>query len=324
MTSSPPIRIGLLGAGAMGAEHAYCYGQMIGVEVVKVFSRDVRKAAAISGALGATPTDDFLDLTSDSAIDAIDVCVPTPAHGGFVTASLTAGKHVFCETPFSLDPEAAAQMRDMARRAGRLLQVGLLMRSIAACRFVKRAAESGEYGRLIHLAAHRLGSYLRADAPDHKDHYSDPTTELMTFDLDFANWLFGRPVAVSAAAGRGRGPLGEVTAHLSYDGGGAATVLASGVMPISFPFTTGFRAVFEDAAVVSETVIKDGGFSGGTHLYRGRAATQPELPSGNPYQIELEHFVGCIRGEADVDLLDVDRALEALSLSRSIQSYLRN
>jgi len=198
------------------------------------------------------------------------------------------------------------------------------MRSIASCRFVKQAAASGEYGRLIHVATHRLGSYLRADAPDHKDHYSDPTTELMTFDLDFVGWLLGRPKAVAAVGGAWRGHDGDVSAHLGYEGGRAATVLASGIMPPSFPFTTGFRAVFEDAVVVSETVISDGDFASATHLFRGHARTQPDLPRSNPYQVELEHFIGCVRGVADVELLDVDRALEALALSRAIQECLRS
>jgi predicted dehydrogenase len=319
-----PVRIGLLGAGAMGAEHAYCYGQMAEVVVTKVFSRDRGKAAAAADPLGAESTDDALGLIGDPAIDAIDVCLPTPIHGEFVIASLEAGKHVFCETPLSLDPAEGERMRDAARRAGRLLQVGLLMRSIAACRLVKQAADSGEYGRMIHVTAHRLGSYLRADAPDHKDHYSDPTTELMTFDLDFVGWLLGRPNAVAAVGGAWRGLDGDVSAHLSFEGGRAATVLASGIMPPSFPFTTGFRAVFEEAVIVSETVIRDGDFSSATHLFRNGAATQPDLRLSNPYQVELEHFIGCVRGAADVELLDVDRALEALALSRAIQACLRS
>ena len=308
----------------MGAEHAYCYGQMADAAVTKVFSRDRGKAAAAADQLGAESTNDALALIGDPAIDAIDICLPTPIHSEFVIASLEAGKHVFCETPLSLDPAEGERMRAAARRAGRLLQVGLLMRSIAACRFVKQAADSGEYGQLIHVAAHRLGSYLRADAPDHKDHYSDPTTELMTFDLDFVGWLLGRPTTVAAVGGAWRGLDGDVSAHLGFKGGRAATVLASGIMPPSFPFTTGFRAVFENAVIVSETVIRDGAFSSATHLFQSRAATQPELPRSNPYQVELEHFVRCVRGAADVELLDVDRALEALALSRAIQECLRS
>jgi hypothetical protein len=85
-------------------------------------------------------------------------------------------------------------MRDPPRRARRLLQVALLMRSVAPYEHIKAAATLGECGRLLSLESYRLGSHLRPGAPDHKAHYSDPSTELMTFDYDFANRLQEPPV----------------------------------------------------------------------------------------------------------------------------------
>ena len=45
----------------------------------------------------------------------------------------------------------------------------------------------------------------------------------------------------------------------------------------------------------------------------------------NPYEVELQRFVDCIKGRADPTLLDVDRAIEALRLSlaarRAIESF---
>ena len=93
-------------------------------------------------------------------------------------------------------------MRHAARRANRLLQVGLLMRSLPAYEHIKAVAASGEHGRLLSVATWRLGSYLHPDAPDHKAHYGDPSTELMTFDFDFIQWLMGPPSRLSASAAR--------------------------------------------------------------------------------------------------------------------------
>ena len=121
--------------------------------------------------------------------------------------------------------DEAQAMRDAARKAGRLLQVGLLCRSIASYRHIKEIADAGTHGRLLSLATWRLGSYLHPEAPDHKAHYGDPTTELMTFDLDFATWLFGKPARVSAAG------TSEITALLDYGDGRSATIAASGLMP---------------------------------------------------------------------------------------------
>jgi len=45
-------------------------------------------------------------------------------------------------------------------------------------------------------------------------------------------------------------------------------------------------------------------------------------PPRNPYQAELQRFVNCIRGRADPELLDAERAIEALVLSIATQRAL--
>ncbi|HSZ53351.1 MAG TPA: Gfo/Idh/MocA family oxidoreductase [Caulobacteraceae bacterium] len=319
-----PIRIGILGAGAMGAEHAYCYGLIDGAEVAGVFSRDLARAGKLAGESGARATADAPSLIDDPAVDAIDVCVPSASHAAVVVRALEQGKHVFCETPLTLDPAEGRRMRDAARHAGRLLQVGLLTRSIGACGLVRQAVETGEHGRLLSLTTHRLGSYLRAGAPDHKDHYSDPSTELMTFDFDFAGWLMGPPKRVVASAVSTPQGLGEISALLDYDDGRSATVLASGLMPATYPFSVGFRALFETALIVSEAVFSEAGPpKAALNVYPQTGEPwRPDTPAANPYQLELERFVACIRGTADPALLDVDNALAALTLSIATQTSL--
>lgn len=319
------VRIGIVGAGAMGAEHAFVFSEMAGAQVVGVFSRSEARASAVAGSCGATACTDAAALVGSDAVDAIDVCTPSRDHAPFVLAALAAGKHVFCETPLALRLDEARQMRDAARAAGRLLQVGLLMRSIAPYAHVKALADSGERGRLLSLTTWRLGSYLRPGSPEHKAHYSDPSTELMTFDLDFANWLFGAPTRLAAtAAGEARGGPGEITAALAYGGGRCATVQASGLMPVGSPFMAGFRALFEDAAFELRNVFQpDGPPQSSFTVSDDRAPPQEVgLAGDNPYAVELRRFVDCIEGRAEPALLDADRAIEALVLSHATQASL--
>ena len=91
-------------------------------------------------------------------VDAIDICLPSAVHARFAIPALEHGKHVFCETPMALSLDEAQAMRDAARKAGRLLQVGLLMRSVAGYRHIKEVSESGSHGRLLSLSTWRLGS----------------------------------------------------------------------------------------------------------------------------------------------------------------------
>ncbi len=291
-------RIGILGAGTMATAHAAAYAEMSDVEVVGVFGRDPGRAgcvAAICSATGFTTADAVI---GNAAIDAIDVCLPSPIHHDFVVAALSCGKHVFCETPLALTMIEASAMRDAARRAGRLLQVGLLMRSVSPYEHVKAAALSGDYGSLVNLSTYRLGSYLRPGAPDHKPHYGDPTTELMTFDFDFANWLMGLPVRVAASAGSAGG---DVCASLSYRQDCHATVTASGLMPAGFPFTVGFRVLFERALFELHNVFETAGppRSKFTISDDARGPRDVAVRGQNPYRAELTRFVDCIAGRAD-------------------------
>jgi UDP-N-acetylglucosamine 3-dehydrogenase len=319
------IRIGILGAGAMGTAHAAAYAGIAEATVVGVFSRDPARARSVASICKAEPFDDCDALIASA--DAIDVCLPSAIHHTFVVPALNAGKHVFCESPLAFGLDEARQMRDAARRADRLLQVGLLMRSLSAYEHIKAAVSSGEHGRLISVATWRLGSYLHPHAPDHKAHYGEPSTELMTFDFDFIQWLMGPPRRLSASAARSpQGAAGEITALLHYQDGRHATVTASGLMPPRFPFSAGFRALFERAAFDHQAVFEsDGPPNSSFTIFTDKDHGTPvAVPPGNPYQVELQRFVDCINGRADPDLLDVERAIEALMLSAATQRALAN
>jgi UDP-N-acetylglucosamine 3-dehydrogenase len=146
----------------------------------------------------------------------------------------------------------------------------------------------------------------------------------MTFDFDFAGWLMGPPRRLVASAVSTPHGFGEISALLDYDEGRSATVLASGLMPGAYPFRVGFRALFETALIESEAVFSGAGppsVSLSVYPQTGEPR-RPEAPATNPYQVELERFVACVRGTADPALLDVDNALAALTLSIATQTSL--
>ena len=309
----------------MGATHAAAYAGLPEVRVVGVFARDEARARFVAGLCGAEPFTDAARLIESDTVDAIDVCLPSAVHHAFAIPALEQGKHVFCESPLALRLDEAKQMRDAARRADRLLQVGLLMRSVGAHAHLRNVVASGEHGRLLSLSTWRLGSYLRPDAPDRKAHYGDPSTELMTFDFDAALWLMGRPARLSASAVRMEGGTpGDISALLSWDDGRHATIAASGLMPRGFSFSTGFRALFERATFELRTVFSGSGPP--ENFFAIADETGPPAPvviqGRNPYEVELQRFVDCIGGRADPALLDVERAIEALELSLATQRAL--
>jgi predicted dehydrogenase len=314
------IRIGILGAGTMGKVHAAAYAGIADAKVVGVYSREAARAAAVAATCQAQACTDPAQLIDDPEIDAIDVCLPTAVHLDHVVAALRAGKHVFCETPFAHCLRDAYEMQEAAQPAKRLLLVGLLMRSVAAYQHVKRAADSGSHGRLLSVAAWRLGSYLRPESPGRKAHYGDPSTELMTFDFDFIHWLMGRPATLSASAVQTANGPGEISTLLTYEDGRHGTVTASGLMPSGFPFTAGFRALFERAVFEHSSVFDTDGPPTSRFTVADRSGPRPvAVQDRNPYQVELQHFIDCVAGRADPGLLAVEQAIEALVFSTATQ-----
>ncbi|MPZ14972.1 MAG: hypothetical protein GEU73_11215 [Chloroflexi bacterium] len=319
------MRIGILGAGTTGKLHALAYQAMPGVDVAAIYGQSLTNAGPLAQRVGVVATTDFGSLLEDPAIEAIDVCVPSAVHRGFVVAALDAGKHVFCETPLALGLDDASAMIDAARRSGRLLLVALLMRSVAEYQHIKRAVAAGEIGRPLSLRTYRWGSYLRTESPEFRAHYGDPTTELMTFDFDVIIWLVGLPrdaCAVAATAPDGR--PGHVFALLRWDDGMIAEAEASGIMPPSFPFSAGLRVVGGDGVLdLSTTIVGD--VPETRLIAHGRSSTEIHVAEEpDPYQAECRYFIECVRGRADPEFLSAARALEALRLSVAVQHSIRH
>ena len=316
------MRIGILGSGTMGETHARAYQGIAGVEIAAIYGRTESKVRPVAERVGSLAATDFHKLLDDPTIDAVDVCLPSNVHREFVVTALNAGKHVFCETPFALTGEDAETMISAARVNDRLLLVALLMRSIAEYQHIQRAVASGELGRPLAVYAYRLGSYLRRESSEFKEHYGDPTIELMTFDFDVLNWLFGLPNEVYAAATEAPDGLpGHVVAALRYDDW-VANVEASGLMPTGFSFSVGIRVVGETKALELSTTFANG-IPKTTLASYARESEEVRVNGQDPYMAECQYFVECVRGDADPQLLSAERALEALRLSIAIQDSLK-
>lgn len=316
-----PVRIALLGTGTMAVTHLAAWAGIDGAQVTAVIGRDAARAATLAASCQARGLTTLRDALQSDAVDAVDICLPSAMHPEVAIAALALGKHVFCETPMALDLDAAKRMRDAARRADRLLQIGLLMRSVAAYQHIKATTVAGAHGRLLSLATWRLGTYLRAGAADRKAHYGDPSTELMTFDFDLVQWLLGTPVRLAASATRtAAGDPGEISAVLDYGDGRHATVLASGLMPRGARFTVGCRALFDAAAFELRTEFAEGPPRSRFTMVTDDAPPRPvAIADRDPFELELRRFIDCIHGRADPRLLDAERAIEALVLSTATQ-----
>jgi len=116
------LRIGIIGTGYIGNVHGRIYSRNDRTEVAGLYDIVPERAERTSRTIGGkvcTSREELLDRC-----DAVLVCSPNKTHKDIALAAIAAGKHVFCEKPFSIGISDAAELRDAANKSGGVFQVG--------------------------------------------------------------------------------------------------------------------------------------------------------------------------------------------------------
>ncbi|MGW5462813.1 Gfo/Idh/MocA family protein [Streptomyces sp. NPDC003996] len=91
------VRIGVIGAGNMGADHVNTLHRWVsGAEVVSVADVDGERAASIAAVAGARATGDAHALIADPDADAVVIASHDTTHADLAVAAVRAGKPVMC------------------------------------------------------------------------------------------------------------------------------------------------------------------------------------------------------------------------------------
>ena len=146
------MRVGVIGTGAIAWKHAQAY-KNIGYRITACTDRTEEKGRKFAEAWGAEFVVTPERLSQRADVDFIDLCTFPGYRLAAVKLGAQYGKHVLVQKPMAVDLETAAQMIEVARRAGIQLGVVSQHRFDDSTLFLKRA-----------LAAGRLGTILQADA----------------------------------------------------------------------------------------------------------------------------------------------------------------
>lgn len=92
-------------------------------------------------------------LLADPAIDAVVLSTPHSQHAEQVIAAAKAGKHVFCEKPFTLTKKEASDAVAAVRKAGVTLGLGYNRRFHPEMNKLREQVRSGDLGTILHIEA---------------------------------------------------------------------------------------------------------------------------------------------------------------------------
>jgi predicted dehydrogenase len=134
------------------------------VEAVQADSPDIRFVAGTTRtktpeveAFAAEQKFEFVDsfeaLLANPKVDAVVLATPHSMHAGQVIAAADAGKHVFCEKPFTLTKETAEEAVAAAKKAGVTLGLGYNRRFHPEITKLRNKIRSGDLGTILHVEA---------------------------------------------------------------------------------------------------------------------------------------------------------------------------
>jgi UDP-N-acetylglucosamine 3-dehydrogenase len=178
-SSQGPVRVGIIGVGIMGFNHARVLAELPYVEVVGLADPDRSQAMRVADALGCAAVADHKTLIG-LGLDAAVIAAPTHLHHAIALDCIAAGLHVLVEKPIAPSVEEGGQIVAAARRAGVTLMVGHVERFNPAVQSIKQAIE-GE--QILSIAITRVGPF-----PPRMSNVG-VVIDLAVHDIDLIRWF---------------------------------------------------------------------------------------------------------------------------------------
>jgi UDP-N-acetylglucosamine 3-dehydrogenase len=184
------VKIGLLGAGGWGKNHARVLKELLKEGVIEsliICDTDEKKAKAAADP-GVEWTTDPKSLIGK--VDAVNIATPTSTHYKVVKEFLKNGIDVLVEKPMSETTKEAIDLESIASSGKRILMVGHVFVYNQITQFIKKIIADGKIGDVYYL----FGSFsglkdLRSD--------SGTTHTYIVHHISVANYLFGEPTKVA-------------------------------------------------------------------------------------------------------------------------------
>jgi len=299
------IRVGVVGIGHLGKEHARIYSQLEHAELCGICDLDPSKNEKAKE-LGVPFFPDFRELADQ--VEAVSVAVPTASHYPVAEYFLSRGIHTLVEKPMTKTLEEADGLITLALKNRCVLRVGHIERFNAGFRAIQKVLRNVRF-----IEIHRLGPFT----PRIND--GGVVLDLMIHDIDIVLGLIRSEIESMDSVGINvLTPFEDIAnVRLRFKNGCVADLTASRLTPER---QRKIR-IFQDNAYIS---LDYGAQTAQIFRKEGLSITRDEIDiqKEEPLRNELADFIAIIRSGAGIEHPDVE-ARQALSLAIQIVDQIK-
>lgn len=319
-----PVKVGVIGIGAMGRNHARVYADLAGAQLVGLADQDAAAAANTARRYGTRPYSDFRQLLDEAQPDAVSVAVPTVSHLPVALEVIRRGIHLLVEKPLALSVEEGSAIMRAAEERGVLLMVGHIERFNPAVMALKAKLDNREIGRIFQIDAHRQGPFP-ARVMD-----IGVTVDLAVHDLDVMRYITGAEITrVYAETERHFHASHEdlLTGLIRLSDQTIGTLKINWLTPTKIRelYVLGEKGMFRVDYLTQDLYLYENGFSSSDRwdaldVFRGVSEgrmIRQVVTKVEPLRAELEAFLAAVRGEAPVTVTGL-ASLKALEAAQAL------
>jgi UDP-N-acetylglucosamine 3-dehydrogenase len=178
------LRVGVVGVGVMGSNHARVLAEFPGVVLAGVADPDRKQAHFVGSTLGC-PALSSVDELLDRGVDALTIAAPTHLHRDIALACIERGVHVLVEKPIASTVAEGEDIIAAARRAGVTLMIGHVERFNPAVQAIADAIRDED---ILSIAVTRVGPF-----PPRMSNVG-VVIDLAVHDIDLICWFTGSEI----------------------------------------------------------------------------------------------------------------------------------
>ena len=281
-----PVRVAVIGVGAMGYHHARILHQLQQqgeAELVAVADRDQKRAEKVAEEFHTKPYTDYHKVIHEDP-DAVTIALPTSLHAEAATYFAKNKIHILVEKPIADTIENAKKIIEAARENNVILMVGHVERFNPAVQKLREIIASGELGEIVAISAKRVGPL----PPRIKD--VGVITDLAVHDIDVIRYITSAEITeVYARARNTINPTGLEDAAiimLTLTNNAYAVIETNWLTPYKLRrlTVTGTKAIAE-LDYIKQTL----------NIYKKDRRVEALIDREEPLKRELSHFIECVR-----------------------------